>query len=139
MRAMRSLKWIVGAGMGVVIVLCMVSGVFSMIALARVRTSIDASLAGLVLTNSLGEGLVASALDEVRAAEEYMVQPTSQVQRDYELAGDSVNAVMTSYRRLSTLSTDDRYTLNEMANAQAEFDVDYALAHALVDLGRAPE
>ena len=136
MKAMRSLKWIVGLGMGVVIALCVVSGVLSIVALARVRTSIDASLAGLVQTNLLGDGLVSSAFDEVRAAEEYMGQPSPQVQRDYELAGDSVNAVMISYRRLMTLSTDDRYTLNEMANAQAEFDVNYSLAHALVDLGR---
>ncbi|MGH7590579.1 MAG: methyl-accepting chemotaxis protein, partial [Gemmatimonadales bacterium] len=49
---------------------------------------------------------------------------------------DSVNVVMNSYLKLQTLSSDDRYTLNEMANAQAEFDVSYSLAHALVDLGR---
>jgi methyl-accepting chemotaxis protein len=139
MKAMRSLKWIVGLGIGVVIALCVVSGVLSIVALARVRVSIDGSLAGLVRTNSLGDGLVSSALDEVRAAEQYMAQPSPQIQRDFELAGDSVNAVMVAYRRLMTLSTDDRFTLNEMANAQAEFDVNYSLAHALVDLGRGPD
>lgn len=139
MKAMRSLRWIVGLGMGIVIALCVVSGVLSIVALARVRISIDGSLAGLVRTNSLGDGLVSSALDEVRAAEEYMGGPSPQIRRDYELAGDSVNTVMISYRRLMTLSTDDRYTLNEMANAQAEFDVNYSLAHALVDLGRGPD
>ncbi|HEU5358129.1 MAG TPA: methyl-accepting chemotaxis protein [Gemmatimonadales bacterium] len=139
MKSMRSLRWIVTAGMGVIIVLSVVSGVFSIVALGRVRKAIDASLAALVQTNALGDGLVASALDEVRAAEEYMVQPSPQVQRDFQAAGDSAIATMTSYRRLSSLSTDDRYTLNEMATAQAEFDVSYSLAHALVDLGRAAD
>ncbi|HET7023694.1 MAG TPA: HAMP domain-containing methyl-accepting chemotaxis protein [Gemmatimonadales bacterium] len=139
MKSMRSLKWIVGAGMGVVILLSVASGVFSIVALARVRTSIDGSLAGLVLTNSLSDALVSSALDEVRTAEEYMVQPSPQVQHDFQLAADSANGVMSSYGRLQTLSSDDRYTLNEMANAQAEFDVSYSLAHALVDLGRSPD
>ncbi|MGH7533453.1 MAG: HAMP domain-containing protein, partial [Gemmatimonadales bacterium] len=134
MTSMRSLKWIVGIGMGVIILLSIASGVLSIVALARVRTSIDGSLSGLVETNALGEALVSSALDEVRTAEEYMVQPSPQVRRDFQLAGDSVNVVMNSYLKLQTLSSDDRYTLNEMANAQAEFDVSYSLAHALVDL-----
>ncbi|MFI5236022.1 MAG: HAMP domain-containing protein, partial [Gemmatimonadales bacterium] len=139
MKVLRSLKWIVGLGMGVIIVLSLISGVFSITALSRIRTEIESGLSALIETNRLGDDLVSSALAEVRAAEQYLMNPSPQVQQDFQASGDSANALLGQFRRLSSLSTDDRFTLNEIASSQAQFEVDYSLAHALADLGRAAD
>lgn len=139
MRVLRSLKWIVGLGVGVVILLSVVGGVFSIVALNRVRGEVEGGLSALITTNDLGNGLVASALEEIRSAEEYLMRPSAQKELDFQTSGDSAVAILSQYRRLATLSTDDRFTLNEIASTQAQFEVTYSLAHALADLGRADE
>ncbi|HEU4598908.1 MAG TPA: methyl-accepting chemotaxis protein, partial [Solirubrobacterales bacterium] len=139
MKLFRSLKWIVGLGVGVIIVLSVVSGVFSITALGRIRTEIESGLNSLVSTNQLGEGLINAALAEVRAAEQYLLRPSPGVKRAFQESGDSANAVVSRYRRLANLSNDDRLTLNEIANTESQVEVMYSLAHALADLGRSDD
>lgn len=139
MKVRRSLKWIVGLGIGSVIVLSLVGGVFSIVALNQVRSGIEAGLSSLITTNHLGSSLVASSLEEIRAAQEYLLHPSAQKELDFESNGDTAFTILSQYRRLPTLSTDDRFALNEIANAQAQFEVSYSLAHALTDLGRTDE
>ncbi|HEU4763697.1 MAG TPA: HAMP domain-containing methyl-accepting chemotaxis protein [Gemmatimonadales bacterium] len=139
MKLFRSLKWIVGLGVGVVIVLSVVSGVFSITALGRIRTEIESGLNSLISTNQLGEGLINAALAEVRAAEQYLLRPSPEVKRQFQESGDSANAVVSRYRRLANLSNDDRLTLNEIANTESQVEVMYSLAHALADLGRSDD
>ena len=139
MKVLRSLKWIVGLGVGIVILLSVVGGVFSIVALNRVRGEVEGGLSALITTNNLGNGLVASALEEIRSAEEYLMRPSAQKELDFQTSGDSAVAILSQYRRLATLSTDDRFTLNEIASTQAQFEVTYSLAHALADLGRTEE
>ena len=139
MRAMRSLKWVVGLGVGAIILLSVVGGVFSILALNRMRGEVEGGLNALIATNSLGTGLVTSALEEIRSAEDYLMRPSAQKELDFETSGDTTVAILSQYRRLPTLSTDDRLTLNEIASTQAQFEVTYSLAHALADLGRNEE
>jgi methyl-accepting chemotaxis protein len=139
MKVQRSLKWIVGVGIGSVIILSLVGGVFSIVALDRVRSEVEAGLNALIETNNLGNGLVANSLEEIRAAQEYLMRPSAQKELDFQTSGDTAFAILSQYRRLPTLSTDDRFTLNEIASTQAQFEVTYALAHALTDLGRTDE
>ncbi len=53
--------------------------------------------------------------------------------------GDSAYAFQRRYRGLKSLTTSDRYIVNQIADNQAKIEVAYAMAHALTDLNRVDE
>jgi methyl-accepting chemotaxis protein len=93
----------------------------------------------LLESTDLSNGLIASLSSEVRAGEQYLVVPSEVSRRRFLDEGDSAYVYHRRYRILPALTTSDRYIVNKIAANQAELEVVYARAHALVDLGRTEE
>jgi methyl-accepting chemotaxis protein len=101
--------------------------------------SVDQELSLLLESTDLSNGLIASLSSEVRAGEQYLVLPSEAARRRFLDEGDSAYVYQRRYRTLRALTTSDRYIVNKIAANQAQLEVLYARAHALVDLGRGDE
>jgi methyl-accepting chemotaxis protein len=98
--------------------------------------SVERELTLLMESTDLGSGLISSVATEVRSAEQYMVRPSQQLRAQVLEQGDSAYGFQRRYRGLASLTTADRYIVNQVADNQAKIEVAYAMAHALTDLGR---
>ena len=134
-----SLSWRVSLGMLGVVVLALVIAGLGYSNLRATRLEVAGELDRIVTSNELGSGLVGSVLQEIRAAEQYLVQPSERLRREFRQNGDSAYAFQARFRKLSALTAEERYTINQLADEQAAVEVQYALAHALGDLGRTAE
>jgi methyl-accepting chemotaxis protein len=120
---------------GLVFVIALI-GVSSIRALDQ---SVARELALLLESTDLGSGLVSSVASEIRSAEQYLVRPAGELRVRVLEDGDSAYALQQRYRGLASLTTTDRYIVNQIAENQAKIEVAYAMAHALTDVGRPDE
>ena len=136
MRFLNSLRVRIGGGMAVLILL---SGFIALRAVqenARLSGAVDSELVVLRESQDVSGGLIKSIMNEIRAAEQYLVVPTRKVRQEFLASGDSAYAYQSQFRNLRGLTTEDRVTVNRIAAGQANIEVIYSLAHALADLGR---
>ena len=135
----RSVSTYVGLGMGGLVVLALGLAYIGYSTLQSTREKVGSELTRIVTSNELGSGLVGAVLQEIRSAEQYLVEPTDRMRREFRMNGDSAYAFQARFRKLSGLSQEERYAINQLADEQAAVEVQYAVAHALADLGRAAE
>jgi methyl-accepting chemotaxis protein len=136
---MRSLRSQVIGGMALLIGLVFVIALLGVNAIRALDQSVDRELALLLETTDLGNGLISSVAAEVRFAEQYLVRPAEELRHQVLEQGDSAYVLQRCYRGLSSLTTADRYIVNQIADNQAQVEVAYAMAHAFTDLGRPEE
>ena len=136
---MRSLRSRVVGGMVLLIALVFVIALLGVNAIRALDQSVDHELSLMVETTDLGNGLISSVASEVRSAEQYLVRPAEELRLRVLEQGDSAYALQRRYRGLSSLTTADRYIVNQIADNQAQVEVAYAMAHAFTDLGRPDE
>jgi methyl-accepting chemotaxis protein len=108
-------------------------------ALRSIGDRIVADLSNLQQTTSLTTDLVSSVFDELQAAERYLATQISSDRDEFAAAAEQVFALQRQLRTVPRLSSDDRQTATQIAEAGAAVQADYALAHILSDLGREPE
>jgi methyl-accepting chemotaxis protein len=125
-----------GGGMGALVVLALMLASIGYFTLRKTRIQASTELDRIVVSNELGSGLVGAVLQEIRSAEQYLVEPGDRLRREFRQNGDSAYAFQARFRKLSGLTQDERYAINQLADEQASVEVQYALAHALADLGR---
>lgn len=135
----NSVTWFVGGGMGVLVALALVLAFIGFTTLKKTRDQVGHELDRIVTSNELGSGLVGAVLQEIRSAEQYLVEPTDRLRREFRQNGDSAYAYQARFRKLSGLTQEERYAINQLADEQAAVEVQYAVAHALADLGRAAD
>jgi len=105
------------------------------VTLRQMRHAVGDELAGLRASSEIGSGLVAMVFEEIRAAEQYLAAPSAGARRLFQAAGDDA---FQYERRLEALGIagEDRIAVGRLKQLNAAIQVDYAIAHALKDLGR---
>jgi len=105
------------------------------VTLRQMRHAVADELAGLRASSEIGSGLVATVFEEIRAAEQYLAAPGADSRRLFQAAGDDA---FQYERRLEALGItgEDRIAVSRLKQLNAAIQVDYAIAHALKDLGR---
>ena len=139
MNLLRSLRSRVRGGMALLIALVFGIALLGVNSIRSLDRSVDQELSLMLQSSDLGNALVSSVTAEIRAAEQYLVNPSSRLRRETIEEGDSAYGFQSRYRALKTLTTADRYIVNKIAANQAEVEVAYGMAQALSDLGRAEE
>jgi len=129
----------VGGGMAVLVIISLALAGIGYFTLRTTRMQVASELDRIVLSNELGSGLVGAVLQEIRSAEQFLVEPGDRLRREFRQNGDSAYAFQARFRKLSGLTQEERYSINQLADQQAAVEVQYAVAHALADLGRATE
>ena len=132
----NSVSMRLGLGMGALVALALVLASIGYFTLRKTRIQASTELDRIVMSNELGSGLVGAVLQEIRSAEQYLVEPGDRLRREFRQNGDSAYAFQARFRKLSGLTQEERYSINQLADEQAAVEVQYALAHALADLGR---
>ena len=135
----NSVTWFVGGGMGVLVALALILAFIGFTTLKKTRDQVGQELDRIVTSNELGSGLVGAVLQEIRSAEQYLVEPTDRLRRESRQNGDSAYAFQARFRKLSGLTQEERYAINQLADEQAAVEVQYAVAHALAARGRAAD
>ncbi len=138
-RLLQSFKFRIGAGMLVLIALVAALAGWSVREGLRLSDTVDQELNLLQESTTVGNGLVRSVMNEIRAAEQYFVAPTSATRRRFIQSGDSAYVYQSRFTALRGLPTEDRLRVNRIATLQAGIEVRYALAHALADIGATGE
>ncbi|HEY7481505.1 MAG TPA: methyl-accepting chemotaxis protein [Gemmatimonadales bacterium] len=136
---MRSLRSRVVGGMVLLIGLVFVIALLGVTSIRALDQSVARELGLLLESTDLGSGLVSSVASEIRSAEQYLVRPGSELRLKVLEDGDSAYALQQRYRGLASLTTTDRYIVNQIGANQAKIEVAYAMAHALTDLARPDE
>ena len=136
---MRSLRSRVIGGMVLLIGLVFGIALLSVSSIRSLDHSVERELSLLMESTDLGSGLVSSVASEIRSAEQYLVRPGEGLRLQVIEEGDSAYAFQRRYRGLKSLTTSDRYIVNQIADNQAKIEVAYAMAHALTDLNRVDE
>lgn len=114
-----------------------VTATIGIVALRSVRRSVGEELVLLRAATEIGNGLATTVFDEIRAAEQYLADPGPGPRTQFQEASDAAFDLTKRLEALPGLTVEDRLTVSRLKQLQAGIQVDYALAHALFDLGRA--
>ena len=127
------------SGLAVLVLGLVVTALLGAAALRTMRGSVREELLVLRGATEVSNGLVSTVFDEIRAAEQYLSAPGTDVQAEFRTAADAAFGYLRQLESLTGLSVDDRLAVNRLRQLQASIQVEYALAHAHTDLGRPSE
>jgi methyl-accepting chemotaxis protein len=108
-------------------------------ALRTIRNRIAVEMNALRAATGLSTALLATVFTELRAAVQYVGIPDARARVEFETGADSAFALERRLERLGDLTVEDRLMLNRIKRSQSAVQVEYAVAHALRDLGRSGE
>ena len=114
-----------------------VTAAIGIVALRNVRRSVGEELILLRAATEIGNGLSTTIYDQIRAAEQYLSDPGPVPRDQFHNAADSTFELTRRIEALAGLTVEDRLTVSRLKQLQSMIQVDYALAHAFFDLGRA--
>jgi methyl-accepting chemotaxis protein len=123
-------------GFGGVVVGLVVAAAIGVAALRTMRQAVATELQNLQTASQMGSGLVTTIFDEIRAAEQYLSAPSAEARTQFQDAADEGFRYERGLEQVPGRSIEDQLTVNRIKSLQALIQVDYALAHALKDLGR---
>src|SRR5258708_7451137 len=103
------------------------------------RRSLADEIETLRTSSEVGNGLVTSVFEEIRSAERYLSVPSTEARDQFQAAADGAFRYQKQLDGLAGLTEADRITVNKIKQLQGVIHVDYALAHALLDLARSRE
>jgi methyl-accepting chemotaxis protein len=108
-------------------------------ALAIIGRQITAEMVRIRTATGMSTSLLTMIFAELRAAEQYLVTPDEDTRALFQSAADSAFQFQQRLTRLGDLTVEDRLVVNRIKLLESSIQVDYALAHALKDLGRTGE
>lgn len=108
-------------------------------ALSVIRGRVTTEMSRIRLTTGLSTSLITMVFSELRAAEQYLASPEQSTREEFQSAADSAFRFQRRLARLGDLTVEDRLVVNRIKLLESSIQVEYALAHALRDLGRVDE
>jgi len=134
-----TLRWRILLGLAILLGGLASTAVVGARSLRNMRQEIVQQLALLRASSEIGNGLLSTVFDEIRAAEQYLAAPAPAVRAQFQDAADAAFDYSRRLEKLEGLTVEDRLSVNRLKQLQASIQVDYAMAHALRDLGRAQQ
>jgi methyl-accepting chemotaxis protein len=93
-------------------------------------------MTAVTATNGL---LQSGLLTGIAASEAYLASPSTELREQVRRTGLETHGLRKLYRRLSGLTSEQRLLVDSIGRLQARLEVDFGVAHALLDLGRTAE
>lgn len=126
-------------GLGALAVGLILTAATGTTALGTIRHRITTEMNALRTATSVSTGLLTTVFTELRAAVQYISTPDARSRGEFQSAADSAFDLERRLERIGDLTVEDRLVVNRIKLLQSSIQVDYALAHALRDLGRTGE
>lgn len=139
MKFLNSLRFRIGRGMAALILLGGFIAYQAVQENIRLSGAVNEEMQLLSESQIASSGLVRSIMNEIRAAEQYLLLPSNRTRAEFLASGDSAYLYQSQFRALRGIPTEERLTINRIAAGQANIEVLYSLAHALSDLRRPAE
>jgi methyl-accepting chemotaxis protein len=109
---------------------------FSGYTLRTIRRSQAAQLEATQRIGDVSIGLVTSVFRQINTGQQYLITPTVALRAQFEDAAEQSFDFTRELERLPELTLEQRLTTNRIKEFRAAIEADYAIAHALKDLGR---
>lgn len=134
--ALNTLKARITLGSGALVAGLVAIAGLALTSLQRLSEAVsrEATLLGEVTT--LSNGILATVLDEVRAAEQYLIEFSPEAARQFRAAADETYQYEGRLRALPALDEENRTRVARIGTLQQQVHAGYSYAHALADLGR---
>jgi methyl-accepting chemotaxis protein len=139
LRALETMRWRVIGALGILFLGLTAAALIGIGVLGELRGAVVQELEALRISTDVGSGLVTAVFDEIRTAEQYLITRDSRVRRAFHAAAEVAFQHQQRLERLDALTFEDRVIVNRVKQLQSAIQVEYALAHALEDLGREAE
>ena len=133
---MNTIRWRIILGLSGLLAGLVIAAVVGVTGLATLRRSLGDEIATLRSSSEVGSGLVTAVFDEIRAAELYVATPGRDAADQFQAGVDAAFRYQKQLEGLEGLTEADRITVSRIKQLQAAIHVEYAMAHALLDLGR---
>lgn len=134
-----TIRWRIVLGLSGLFVGLVIAAAVGVSALGTLRLSLVAEIASLSTAGEVASGLVSAVFDEIRAAESYLTTPSPEARREFHAGADAAFRYQKGLEGIAGLTEADRLVVDRVRQLQAQIQVDYALAHALLDVGRPRE
>jgi len=139
MTSFDTIRWRIILGLSGLLAGLIIAALVGVTSLGTLRRSLATQIDQLRASSEVGNGLVTAVFDEIRAAEQYLSERSDSVGGHFQSAVDSAFSYQKRLDGLPGLTEADRITVNRIKQLEAEIHVNYALAHANLDLGRTHE
>ncbi len=137
--SLDTIRWRIILGLSGLFAGLVIAAAVGVTSLATLRRSLATEIETLRTSSEVGSGLVTSVFDEIRAAEQYLTAPSAEARDQFQTAADGAFRYQKQLDGLRGLTESDRIAVNRIKQLQASIHVDYAMAHALLDLRRTRE
>jgi methyl-accepting chemotaxis protein len=122
-------------GGAAIVALVLMGAVASVFSLERVSGVMEARLDDLRRSSEIGTQLESLILNQIAAGERYLVTPDAHFQQVFAEFGRRAHEQRRQYKDLRGLSADEQQKIASIEATHQAIEVEYALAHAQVDVG----
>jgi len=137
--SLDTIRWRIILGLSGLFGGLVIAAVVGVTSLATLRRSLAAEIEGLRTSSEVGNGLVTSVFEEIRFAEQYLSEPSTEARDHFQAAADGAFRYQKQLDGLEGLTESERITVSKIKQLQAVIHVEYSMAHALLDVGRTRE
>ena len=123
------------AGGALIVLLVLAGAVVSLWSLDRVSRDTEKRLNDLRRSSEIGTMLESLILNQIAAGERYLVTPDPQFQQHFAEYGRRAHEQRRQYKDLEDLTTAEQQKITALEQSHQRIEVEYALAHAQVDVG----
>jgi len=136
---MRTLRARLILGLALLIAGVVTGVLVGVFALRLMTRDIDRRVTDMTAVTATNGLLQNGILTEIAASEAYLASPSAELRDQVRRTGLETHGLRRLYRGLSGLTGDERALVDSIGRLQASLEVDFGLAHALLDLGRVDE
>jgi methyl-accepting chemotaxis protein len=123
------------AGGALIVLLVLAGAAVSLWSLDRVSRDTEKRLNDLRRSSEIGTMLESLILNQIAAGERYLVTPDPQFQQQFAEYGRRAHEQRRQYKDLKELTTAEQQKITALEQSHQVIEVEYALAHAQVDVG----
>jgi methyl-accepting chemotaxis protein len=122
-------------GGALIVALVLLGAGVSALSLEKVSRDMQGRLADLRRSSEIGTALESLILNQIAAGERYLVTPDPQFQQSFAEYGHRAHEQRRQYKDLTGLTPQEQQKIAAVEQTHQRIEVEYALAHAQVDVG----
>ena len=131
----RTIRQQLIAGGALLVVLILIGAAISVYTVNDLTRKMDQRMTALRTSTEIGSSLESLILSQIAAGERYLVGPSAQIAQAFDTFGRQAHEQRRRYKELPNLSTSEQQQIVAIDGLLSRIEVEYALAHAQMDMG----
>jgi methyl-accepting chemotaxis protein len=127
-------RWLYLGG-AIIVGVLVIGAITSVLVLQKLSSDMESRMSHLRTSSEIGTSLESLILNQIAAGERYLVSPDPQFAQAFSQYGRQAHESRRRYKDLENLSTAEQQQIAAIEQAHQRIEVEYALAHAQVDVG----